>query len=164
MPLSPRDPNVQGGAIFWDPASKARADRRMRDAEKQAIADKAVKVDKEQIRLNTKLLKEKDRAEKKEKAALRRQEVAQRRAQETLKKDARKAEKARLRALKDVAKVSQLPKQVKSKALKKPQSKVTKRGGDTARRRPPVVHKPSSAPYSVIIRSGRVTRPTEKLS
>jgi hypothetical protein len=164
LPLSPRDPNIQGGAIFWDPASKARADRRMRDAEKQAIADKAVKADKKQIQLNTKLLKDKEKAEKKEKAALRRQEVAQRRAQETLEKDARKAEKARLRALKDVAKVSQLPKQVKSKASKESQSKVTKRGGGAARRRPQVVHEPSSAPQGVTTRSGRVTRPTKKLS
>ena len=40
--------------------------------EKQAIVDKAVKADKKQIQLNNKLLKEKEKAEKKEKAALRR--------------------------------------------------------------------------------------------
>jgi hypothetical protein len=164
LPLSPRDSNVQGGAIFWDPASKARADRRMRDAEKQAIADEAVKADKKQIQLNTKLLKEKEKAEKKEEAALRRQEMAQRRAQEAREKEARKVERERLKALKNAEKASQLPKQVKSKASKKLQSKVTKRGGNAARRRPPVVHEPSSAPQGVITRSGRITRPTEKLS
>jgi hypothetical protein len=64
--LSPRDPNVQGGAIFWDPASKACADRRMRDAEKQEIAEAAAKANKKQLQYNTKLLREKTKAENKE--------------------------------------------------------------------------------------------------
>ena len=58
LPLSPRDPNVQGGAIFWDPASKARADRRMRDAEKQEVAEAAAKANRKQLRVNTKILRE----------------------------------------------------------------------------------------------------------
>jgi hypothetical protein len=86
--LSPQDPNVQGGAIFWDPASKARADQRMRDDEAQEPANKAAKADKEQLRLTTRLLKEKERLEKKEAAALRREEGAQRRAQEAREKEA----------------------------------------------------------------------------
>jgi hypothetical protein len=163
LPLSPRDPNVQGGAIFWDPASKARADRRMRDAEKQEIAEEAAKVSRKQICYNNKLLREKTKAKNKEKAEQKRQEVAQRRAQETREKAERAAEKARLKAHKDAQKVFKSPKQVRSKASKKPQSKVTKRGGDAARRRPQVVHEPSSAPQGVKTRSGRVTKPTNKL-
>ena len=73
-------------------------------------------------------------------------------------------EKARLKALENAQKVSKSPKQVKSKASKEPQSKVTKRGGAAARRRPQVVHEPSSAPQGVKTRSGCVTRPTKKLS
>ena len=164
LPLSPRDPNVQGGAIFWDPASKARADRRMRDAEKQAIAEAAAKANQKQLQLNAKVLREKTKADKKVVAEQRRQEVAERRAQEAQTKADRTAERARAKALKDAQKASQLPKQVKSKASKKPQSKVTKRGSDAARRRPQVVHEPSSAPQGVRTRSGRVTRPTKKLS
>lgn len=89
-----------------EPASVARANRRMKDAEKQAIADEAAKADWKQIQYNTKVLKEKTRAEKKEKAALRREEVAQRRAQEAREKAANAAEKARLKALKDAQKAS----------------------------------------------------------
>ena len=72
-------------------------------------------------------------------------------------------EKARLKALENAQKVSKSPKQVRSEASKKLQSKVTKRGGDAARRRPQVVHEPSSAPQGVETRSGRVTKPTKKL-
>jgi hypothetical protein len=76
LPLSPRDPNVQGGAIFWDPASKARADRRIKDAEKQAIADEAAKTNQKQIQHNNKILREQGKAERKEKAALRHEKAA----------------------------------------------------------------------------------------
>jgi hypothetical protein len=65
LPLSPRDPNVQGGAIFWDPLSKARADQRMRDAEKQEIAEAAAKASRKQLRLTTKVLREKTKADNK---------------------------------------------------------------------------------------------------
>ena len=136
----------------------------MRDAEKQEIAEAAEKVDRKQLRPNNKLLREKTKADNKEKAAWRREETAQKSAQEDRKKEAQKVRKARLKALKDAGKVSKSPKQVRSEASKKLQSKVTKRGGDAARRRPQVVHKPSSAPEGVRTRSGRVTRPTKKLS
>jgi hypothetical protein len=162
LPLSPRDPNVQGGAIFWDPASKARADQRMRDAEKQGIAAAAAKADNKQLQYNTKLLREKTKADNAKKAALRREETAQKRAQER-EKQARKTEKERARELKNALKVSKLPKQARKKISKKPQSKISKRGGGAARRRPQVVHEPSLAPEGVKTRSGRVTRPTEKL-
>jgi hypothetical protein len=118
LPLLPQDPNVQDGAIFWDPASKARADRRMRDAEKQAIADEAAKADQKQIKHNTNVIKEKKK-KKKKKAALRREEVAQRRAQEAHEKEARKAEKERVKELKNAQKVSRMPKQINRKASKK---------------------------------------------
>jgi hypothetical protein len=161
--LSPRDPNVQGGSIFWDPASKARADRRMRDAEKQEIAEAAAKASKKQTRLTTKVLREKTKADNKVVAERKRQEKEERRAQEAQTKADRAAEKARAKALKDAQKVPKSPKQTRSKASKKPQSKVTKGGGAAARRRPQVVHEPSSAPQGVKTRSGRVTRPTNKL-
>jgi hypothetical protein len=161
LPLSPRDPNVQGGAIFWDPASKARADQRMKDAEKQGIAAAAAKADKKQLQYNTKLLREKTKADNAKKAALRREETAQKRAQEEREEQARKTEKERARELKNALKVSKLPKQARSKASKKPQSKISKRGGGAARRRPQVVHEPSSAPQGVKTRRDRVTRLTE---
>jgi hypothetical protein len=161
--LSPRDPNVQGGAIFWDPASKARANRRMKDAEKQEIAEAAANADKKQLHLNTKLLREKTKAENKEKAAWKREETAQKRAQEACEKEERAAEKARLKALKDTQKVFKSPKYARSKASKKPQSKISKGGGGAARRRLQVAHEPSLAPLGVATRRGRVTRPTEKL-
>ena len=82
LPLSLRDPNVQGGAIFWDPASKARADWRMRDTEKQKIAEAAAKANRKQLQLNTKVLREKTKADNKVVAEQRRREVAERRAQE----------------------------------------------------------------------------------
>ena len=163
LPLSPRDPNVQGGSIFWDPASKARADRRMRDAEKQEIAEAAAKASRKQTRLNNKVLREKTKADNKEKAAWRREETAQKSAQEDRKKEAQKVRKARLKALKDAGKVSKSPKQVRSEASKKLQSKVTRRGGNAAWGSPQVEHEASSAPQGVETRSGRVTRPTKKL-
>jgi hypothetical protein len=135
----------------------------MRDAEKQEIAEEAAKVSRKQICYNNKLLREKTKAKNKEKAARKREETAEKRAQEDREKQARKAEKERVRELKNAQKVFKSPKQVRSKASKKPQSKVTKRGGDAARRRPQVVHEPSSAPQGVKTRSGRVTKPTNKL-
>ena len=96
-------------------------------------------------------------------AERKRQEKEERRAQEAQTKADRAAEKARAKALKDAQKVSKLPKQTRSKASKKLQSKVTKGGDAAARRRPQVVHEPSSAPQGVKTRSGRVTRPTNKL-
>jgi hypothetical protein len=94
---------------------------------------------------------------------LRREETAQKRAQGEREKQARKTEKERARELKNASKVSELPKKARSKALKKSQSKISKRGGGAARRRPQVVHEPSSAPQGVKTRRGRVTCPTEKL-
>jgi hypothetical protein len=101
LTLSPRDPNVQGGSIFWDPASKARADRRMRDAEKQEIAEAAAKASRKQTQLTTKVLREKTKADNKVVAERKRQEKDERRAQEAQTKADRAAEKARAKALKD---------------------------------------------------------------
>jgi hypothetical protein len=98
-----------------------------------------------------------------EKTARRREETGQKRAQEDREKQARKAEKERVRELKNAQKVSKLPKQARKKTSKKPQSKISKGGSSTARRRPQVAHEPSSATQGVETRSGRVARPTEKL-
>jgi hypothetical protein len=163
LPLSPRDPNVQGGAIFYDPLSKARADQRMKDAEKKELEEEAVRADKKQLQYNNKLLREKTKAENAEKAARKREETAQKRAQEEREKQARKAEKERVRELKNAQKAYKLAKQARKKASKKSQSKISKGGGGAARRRPQVAHEPSSAPQGVETRSGRVTCPTEKL-
>jgi hypothetical protein len=162
LPLSPRDPNVQGGAIFYDPLSKARADQRMRDTEKQEIAEEAAKADQKRLWYNNELLKEKTKAENKEKAARKRKETAEKGAQEDREKQARKAEKERVRELKNAQKVFKLPKQARTTS-KKPQSKISKGGGGAARRRPQVAHEPSSAPQGAETRSGRVTCPTETL-
>jgi hypothetical protein len=136
LPLSSRDPNVQGGAILWDPASRARADQRMNDAKKQGIAAAAAKADEKQLQYSTNLLRGKTKADNKEKAASRREETAQKRAQEEREKQARKTKKERARELKNASKVSKLPKKARSKASKKSQSKISKRGGGAARRRP----------------------------
>jgi hypothetical protein len=163
LPLSPRDPNVQGGAIFWDPASKARADQRMRDAEKQEIADEAAKVSRKQIRYNNKLLREKTKAENKKKAALRREEGEERRAQEAREKAQKAAERERKKELENAEKVSQLPKQAKSKPSAKSQSKSTKRGGGAAKGSSQVAHEPSLARPGFQTRGGRITKPTKKV-
>jgi hypothetical protein len=164
LPLSLRDPNVQGGAIFWDPASKARADRRMRDAEKQEIAEAAAKADRKQVQCNNKILKEKDKVERQEKAALRREKAAQKRAEKAQGLAERAAERERKKEIKNAKKVSQLPKQAKPKPSAKAQSKSTKRGGGAVGGSPQVAHKPSSAPPGFRTRGGRVTKPTKKLS
>jgi len=164
LPLSPRDPNVQGGSIFWDPYSVARAKTRMRDEEKQAIADEAAKADKKQVQLNNKILKEKGKVKRQEKAALRREEAAQKKAEKAQGVAERAAERERVKAHKNAEKVSQLPKQAKPKASAKKQSKSTKRGGDAAEGSPQVAHEPSSAPPGFRTRGGRVTKPTKKLS
>ncbi|KAF2633127.1 hypothetical protein BU25DRAFT_417646 [Macroventuria anomochaeta] len=167
LPLSPRDPNVQGGAIFYDPLSKARAVTGLwccsEDAEKKELEEEAARADKKQLQYNNKLLREKTKAENAEKAAQKHEETAQKRAQEEREQQARKAEKERVRELKNAQKASKLPKQARKKASKKLQSKISKGGGGAARRRPQVAHEPSSAPQGVETRSDCVTRPTEKL-
>jgi hypothetical protein len=162
--LSPRDPNVQGGAIFWDPSSIARAKTRMKDMEKQAIADNAVKANRKQVQHNNKILKEQDKIERQEKAALRREKAAQKRAEKAQGIAERAAERERVKALKNAEKVSQLPKQAKPKASAKAQSKSTKRGSSAVGGSSQVAHKPSSAPPGFRTRGGRVTKPTKKLS
>ena len=74
--LSPRDPNIQGGAVFWDPASKARADQRMRDAEMQEIREVAAKADRKLQRLNNKIARDQTKVNNKKKAEQEREETA----------------------------------------------------------------------------------------
>jgi hypothetical protein len=92
----------------------------------------------------------------------RREETAQKRAQEDCEKQARKAEE-RVREIENARKISKLPKQAMKKTSKKPQSKISKRGGGIAVRSSQVAHKPSLATPSVKTRAGRITRPTDKL-
>ena len=61
--LSPRDPNVQGGATFFDPNAVARANQRMRVKEKEDLEAEATKKTKKQIKFNNKLLKAKEQAD-----------------------------------------------------------------------------------------------------
>jgi hypothetical protein len=157
LPLSPRDPNIQGGAIFWDPSSVARAKTRMKDMEKQAIADDAVKANRKQVQHNNKILKEQNKIERQEKAAQKKAEKAQGLAE-------RAAERERKKELKNAEKVSHLPKQAKPKPSAKKQSKLTKLSSGAAEGISQVAHKPSSAPPGFRTRGGRVTKPTKKLS
>jgi hypothetical protein len=69
LPLSPRDPNIQGGAVFWDPASKARADQRMRDAEMQEMREVAAKADRKLQRLNNKISRDQTKVNNKKKSS-----------------------------------------------------------------------------------------------
>jgi hypothetical protein len=163
LPLSPQDPNVQGGAIFWDPASVARAKERMKDMEKQAIADDAAKADRKQVQHNNKILKEKDKVKRQEKAALRRKKAAQKRAEKAQGIAERAAERERVKTLKNTEKVSQLPKQAKPKASAKAQSKSMKHGSSAVGGSSQVAYKPSSAPPGFRTRGGRVTKPTKNL-
>ena len=57
LPLSPRDPNVQGGATFFDSSAVARANHRMRVKEKEDVEAEAAKVTKKQIEFNNKFLR-----------------------------------------------------------------------------------------------------------
>ena len=90
-------------------------------------------------------------------------EHAEAHVQERRKIDARKVARAEAKALRDAQKASKLPKQAKGKALNKPQSKVTKRRGGAAVRRPRVVCNEPPPPPDVSTRSGRITKPTYKL-
>ena len=74
--LSPRDPNIQGGAVFWDPASNARADQRMRDAEMQEIREVAAKADRKLQRHNNKIARDQTKVNNKKKAEQEREETA----------------------------------------------------------------------------------------
>jgi hypothetical protein len=160
LPLSPRDPNVQGGATFFDSGAIARANHRMRVKEKEDLEAEAAKKTKKRIELNNKLLKAKQQADTRKKRLEDAEKRAQIKAQEQAEKDARRAEKEAARAFKEASKV---PKKARKKASAKPQSKVTKRGGGAGRRRVPVVHERSPTPPLRQASSGRVIRPTERL-
>jgi hypothetical protein len=119
LPLSPRDPNIQGGAIFFDAAAIARANQRLKVREKEAIEAEAAKVTKKQIQFNNKLLKAKDQADAKKKRLEDAEKRAQKKAQEQAEKDAWKAEREAARVIKGAQKVSDKPKQARSKILTK---------------------------------------------
>ena len=59
LPLSPSDPNLQGGAILYSPRAKQRADQRLVVQEHQKLEEEAAKKTKKEIQHQTKLLKEK---------------------------------------------------------------------------------------------------------
>jgi hypothetical protein len=61
--LSPRDPNVQGGATFFNSSAVARANYRIRVKEKEDLEAEAAKVTKKQIEFNNKFLKAKQQAD-----------------------------------------------------------------------------------------------------
>lgn len=44
LPLSPGDPNLAGGAVFWDGAAKERADARLKAKEQEDAAAEVAKV------------------------------------------------------------------------------------------------------------------------
>jgi hypothetical protein len=164
LPLSPRDPNVQGGATFFDSSAVARANHCMRVKEKEHLEAEAAKVTKKQLEFNNKLLKAKQQADAMKKRLEDAEKTAQKKAQEQAEKDAQKAERLAARELKDDAqKASSRPKWARSKASAKSQSKVPKRSGGAGRRRPQVVHERSSAPPLRKPGSGHVIRPTRKL-
>jgi hypothetical protein len=163
LPLQPTDPNVQGGAAIITPRAKVRADQDLKERERAELEKELAKTTEKQVKHQNKLLKalqkERNKVERDRKA----KERAEAHAQERREIDARKAARAEAKALKDAQKASKLPKQAKDRALKKPQSKVTKRRSGAAVRRPQVVHKEPPPPPDVSTRSGRTTKSTYKL-
>ena len=101
--------------------------------------------------------------QRQEKAALRRKKAAQKRAEKAQGIAERAAERERVKTLKNAEKVSQLPKQAKSKVSQESQSKVTKNCGGGAARRRRVAHKAPSPPPPTKASTGRTTRLPRKL-
>jgi hypothetical protein len=162
LPLSPRDPNVQGGAVFFDAGAVSRANQRLKDEERKKVEEEAAKVCKEQLRLKNKVLKAQQKADAAKKRLEDAEKKAQKKAQEAREKEVRKADKERAREVANALKASKMPKQVKGKVPKRPQSKVSKGGGGASRRSPRVVHEQSPPPPTRVANSGRIIKPTNK--
>jgi hypothetical protein len=163
LPLQPCNANDGGGATLYSPSRIEQAREELREKEQQELVEEARKANEREIRHQQKLLeakqKELDKIEKDRIA----KERADAKAQERREIDARKADRIRTGELRDAQKVSKLPKQTKQKALRNPQSRILKGDGGATRRRPQVVHEPSSEPQGVKTQFGRTTRPTDKL-
>lgn len=162
LPLSPSDPNLQGGAILYSPHAKQRADQQLVAQEHQKLEEEAAKKTRKEIQHQTKLLKEKDKEDKRKKRLREQEERACRDAKKRAEIEARKAARVAAKALRDAQKSIQLPKQAKGKALQQLQLKTTKSRGSAASRTPRVVHARSLTPPTQLAKSGRVIKPTKK--
>lgn len=157
LPLVPDDLNQQGGATFWSPRSKARADQRQAVIEQQQLEEEAAKTTRREIQHQNKLLKEKEKEDNRVRRLRLKEErdrrVAESRAQIDARKTAREAQKRN----RDAQKSIQSHKQAKGKVSHRSQSKITKRRGGAAARSRVVAHSPSPAPPSVKTSSGRTS-------
>ena len=148
---------------MYSPSRIEQAREELREKEQQELVEDARKANEREIRHQQKLLeakqKELDKIEKDRIA----KERADAKAQERREIDARKADRIRTGELRDAQKVSKLPKQAKQKASRNPQSRILKGDGGATRRRPQVVHEPSSEPQGVKTQFGRTTKPTDRL-
>lgn len=163
LPLSPTDPNLQGGAIFWSPLSKARADQRLAAVQQQQLEEEAAKTTRREIQHQKKLLRVKEQEDNRVRRLREKEERDQRRAKERAQIDARKAAREAQKRDHTARKNIQLPNQGKRKAPSQLQSKSTKRRGSGAARRPHVVYKPSPTPPPTFNSRGRRIVPPRKL-
>jgi hypothetical protein len=163
LPLSPTNPNLQGGAIFWSPSSKAQADQRLAAVQQQQLEEEAAKTTRREIQHQKKLLRVKEQEDNRVRQ-LREKEVRdQRRAKERAQINARKAAREAQKRNRDARKSIQLPNQSKRKALSQLQSKSTKRRGGVAARRAQVIYEPSLSPPPTYNSRGRKIVPPRKL-
>ena len=155
LPLYSHNLNRQGGAVWWSPRSKREADMRDAAIKKYNAEQEAAKVSKWEIKHQTKILKEKEREEKRAAREAAKVVRDQAKAEERALIDARKAERARQKQARDAEKNTQLTDRRKRKASCQLQSKITKKRSDGAGRSRVVVHKPSPAPPPTYNTHGR---------
>jgi hypothetical protein len=163
LPLIADDLNLQGGATWWSPESKARADQRMAAIEQQQLEEEAAKTTRREIQHQNKLLKVKEKEDNRVRRLREKEERDRKAAESRAQIDARKAARAAQKRDRDAQKSIQLPKQAKGKASQQSQSKITKRRAGAAVRRPRVVHARSPTPPPRLSTSGRVITATRKL-
>ena len=163
LPLSPNDPNLQGGAIFWSPSSKARADQRLAAVQQQQLEEEAAKTTRREIQHQKKLLRVKEQEDNRVRRLREKEERDQRRAKERAQIDARKAAREAQKRDRNAGEDIQLPNQGKRKASSQLQSKSTKRRGGGAARCPRIVHEPSPTPPPTYNSRGRKIAPPRRL-
>ena len=146
LPLSPSDPNLQSGAILYSPRAKQRADQRLVAQEHQKLEKEATKKSKKEAQHRTKLLREKEKENRRMERLRGQKEKTDRDAEKRAEIEARKAARTAAKTLHDAQKSIRLSKQAKEKVSQKSQSIITKERSGTAVRRRPVIHERSPTP------------------
>jgi len=157
LPLIQRK-ETQAKTQWWSPRGINEAQHLLAIFEQEERDKELEKVATREVRKSNKLLRDKLEAARKQRAATKRLERAERdrlKAEEDAKKSAAKeAENA--------TKSSQLPNQAKKKASRKSQPKVSRVGGGSRRRSRVVAHERSPTPPTKKSSTGRIIKPNQK--